>query len=297
MVYLNKLESELLSKASDRELSLYRFLEGRTHTFVPHENDKAGLLCSLSFGENGGQRELQKLRSDKPVKGMHYSNNMTVLIAAANIDRDNELENLGSYVESHSYRDLFIINKALDSNFSKSINDALGVDLLAKKLMLDDQLREEDIANSLTKVDDLYDFFVLRTAVARLAHISEKELGLPNYQELYNLTVKFSSRLDSLSLSILLLTFLIIAYYTVPPFVSYIVENWDTLEPIAWLLGLAVALLAALGFVLSEKVKKVYIRTKQLSLRAGYWLFGIDYRKFTSLLEDLKKCKTDLCVK
>jgi hypothetical protein len=288
MVYLNKLEAELLNKASDRELSLYRFLERRTHTFIAHENDKEGTLCSLSFGKSEGLQELHKLRSSKPVKGMHYSNNMTVLIAAANIDLENERDNIGRYIEGHSYRDLFIINKALNSNFSKSTSDTVGIDFIANKLLLDEGFGEEDIASSLTEVRDLYDFYILKLATVRLTQFKEKDLMLPYYQELLEMAEKFSKRIDVFSYISLFLIFIIAAYNAIPPFVIYVIENWDKLEPIAWLVGVLVAILAALGFVLSQKVKYVFVKLKELSLEVGYRAFGLNHIKLKSLIFELR---------
>lgn len=39
MVHLEQLERSLLNKSSDRELALYRFLEGRKHSFLAKPND------------------------------------------------------------------------------------------------------------------------------------------------------------------------------------------------------------------------------------------------------------------
>ena len=289
MVYLKQIEAELLNKASDRELALYRFLEGKTHTFIAHENDKEGALCSLSFGNHEGVIELQKLRNTKPIKGMHYSNNMTVLVAAANIDLENELENLEKYIGSHSYRDLFIINTALKSNFSTSIENVESIDQLAQKLLAKTDFSESDIAASLTNIHDLYDLFVVKSAIARVSLIIEGNLDIPRYEQLLKLTSRISHRISSLSYLVLSLVIIVVTYYTLPPIIFYIMNNWDKLEPIAWLLGISVAVLAALGLVLSEKIKLLFIGLKRLTLKVGYWCFGVCNREFISLLDELEK--------
>ncbi len=154
MVHLKNLEATLLSQASDKELMLYRFLKGQKHSVRCKDNDLQTTICVKAFVSGGGKEELKSLKLIKPFKGLHYTNNLELLVAASLIEEECEIENLENYLQKRTAKEYFIINKALDRDFYCSKEATNQVEKLALKLLLDEEVNVEDIQNSFNFISD-----------------------------------------------------------------------------------------------------------------------------------------------
>jgi hypothetical protein len=289
VVYLDDLERKLLSTSSERDLSLYRFLNGRKHSIKVAPNDIESELCSNAFDKGDGQITLSKLRGVKPFKGFHYSNNLVLLIAAAKIDIVGEEQHIRGYLAGRGHKEQLVINTALDSNYRIAAETDRAIDNLAYMIQEGLTILEKDIQNCLSSINDLYDLFIVEKAIARSIFQSNEEKNFQSYSDLVDIQNRALKRIEIFSFLLLFLVSSYILYLVVPIGVSTVVENWDTLEPIAYMLDKAVmALILITGVVLATKVKSIKSRVRGLVLLVVYKLLGVDYSMYTNLKKTIE---------
>ncbi|MBO1271661.1 hypothetical protein J3L11_08405 [Shewanella sp. 4t3-1-2LB] len=288
MVYLEQLECSLLNQSSDRELALYRFLEGRVHSFVPKPNDLEDELCSKVFASEDAEIELTKLQRMKPFKGFHYSNNLITQIAAAIVSEEREKSNIASYLNSHSFRDLYVFNHALSKDFYLELKANNSIDRLAQKLLTKDKINKDDIGNCVTEINDLFDLFIVKQAIALSCLQYNQSENINTYKQLGIIQRKLTNRLNlffSILGSLLFCWFLTLI---TPYIVTYATKNWNILEPLAYLLDkilLIVGFFGAFTFIKSDTAKKTFMRH---FYSLCYRSLGINYNELTSLNNELK---------
>ena len=113
------LETLLLEKASLKEKSFYYYLSDKLLSY-PSDADLTEIqkICLALFCTNGPQvsSEIQKLRKSKPVKGMHYANNLIELFAFVLDNEEAEKVYINEYCNNHSTRDFFVIHNRFSSS-------------------------------------------------------------------------------------------------------------------------------------------------------------------------------------
>lgn len=285
---LEQLERSLLSKSPDRELALYRFLEGKTHSFTAKPNDLEDKLCSKAFASENAEIELATLQDIKPFKGFHYSNNLITQIAAAIVSEESESSNISNYLSSHSYRDLYIFHQALSKVFQIELVAKNSIDRLAKKLIYKDKIKQEDIGSCITEIKDLFDFYIVKHALA-LSYLQHNQTeNIDTYKQISIIQQKLTKRLNFLFTFFGIALFCWLLSLITPYIVTYATKNWDWLEPLAYLLDktlIFIGFIGAIKFFNSEKAKKTVIR---YFFSACYFTLGVKYEELTSLSDELK---------
>ena len=290
MVYLTDVENRLLSSASDRDLSLYRFMNGRKHTIHVPPNDIESELCRDAFVDDVNGTALIKLRKIKPFKGLHYSKNIVLLIAAAKIDLEGERENIESFLKIHAYKEQLIINSSLGTDFKISTIEKSNIDKLAAKIENNEIINEYDIQQCISTITDIYDFFIVNVGITKIILNTEKQDNLSSYKELSTINTKAFKRIEIFSLTIFYCLLIYAAYLIAPRFITFVINNWDTLEPIAYLLDkFVLALLLILGVVLVTKVKSLKAKIKQVVFQMTFGLLGVNYANYQKVIKSLEK--------
>lgn len=288
MVHLEQLERSLLNKSSDRELALYRFLEGRKHSFLAKPNDVEDELCAKAFALADASTELARLQKIKPFKGFHYSNNLITQIAAAIVSEESESSNISNYLNSHSYRDLYLFNQALNKRFEVKLIAVNSIDKLAHQLLERNYIKQEDIGNCVTEIRDLFDLFIVKQALALSFLQHNQSENLNAYKRLSVIQQKITNRLNLFFTILGSLFFCWLLTFVTPYIVTYATNNWDELEPLAYLLDKALLMIGFLGaykFINSEKAKQTAIRH---FYSICYLPLGVKYDELTSLKKELK---------
>lgn len=285
MVYLKDLESRLLSTSSERDLSLYRFLNGRRHSIHVASNDIESELCFNAFVEGNGDVALSKLRKVKPFKGFHYTSNFVLLIAAAKIDIVGEEQNIRSFLSNHGYKEQLVINSALGTNYRIASKMDREIDVLANLVEENKSINEEDIQKCLSTIGDIYDLFIVEKAIARSIFQSNEDKKLCYYKELLKVQKHALKRIELASFVSLFLVFSYLVYLVVPTLVGLVVKNWDTLEPIAYIIDkIGIVILLVTGVVLATKVKSIKKKMRVFVLSKVYRVLGVDYSEYKKLI-------------
>lgn len=284
MVHLKDLESRLLCSSSERDLLLYRFLNGRKHSIRVTPNDIESELCFSAFIDGDGNLPLNKLRRFKPFKGLHYSNNFVLLIAAAKVDIDGEKDNLEKYLYSHGHKEQLVINSALGTSYRLATKFESPIDTLANLIETNKKINEEDIQKCLSSITDLYDLFILEKAIARSIFQTNEEKNINVYKSIFQVQKNALRRVELVAFVSLFLIFSYIIYLVVPTAVSLVINNWDTLEPIAYIIDKAVMLVFLItGVVLATQVKYIKNKIKMFILSKVYRVLGVDYSEYLKL--------------
>jgi len=292
VVYLKDVEDRLISTSSERDLSLYRFLNGGKHSIPVAPNDIESEVCFNAFVDGNGEVPLAKLRKVKPFRGLHYTTNFVLLIAAAKIDADGEEENIKAYLSTHSYKEQVIINCALGTKYRISTKMDNPIEILAYCIEENKNINEVDIQKCLTSIGDLYDLFILEKAISRSILRANEEKNVYSYKSLVKIQKKALKRVEFVSFTTLFIIFSYIVYLVVPTIVGIMVRNWDTLEPIAYIIDKTViAIILITGVVLATKVKSIKNLIKGFFLNIIYRLFGIDYPEYQKLLKKIENSK------
>lgn len=173
---LKSLTQKLKGEASKKEIVFFQFLINNP---LPYPNDKNlseqeqvvfAAFCSAS----PDKRELaDKLRGTKPIKGIHYSNNLIDLAAFAKFDRTKETDNLKTYASAHSTRDYFILNKLFPDVLSYPPEPINAVDEVASNLLTSGILsnKKQILIAAIQSAEDLLDVYVVRESYLHLLDI------------------------------------------------------------------------------------------------------------------------------
>lgn len=289
MVYLKELESKLLSEASDKELMLYRFLKGQKHTLKQKDNDLQTSVCVNAFVTGQGQEELKNLRKIKPFKGLHYTNNLEMLVAASLIEIDSELANIETFLRKRSPKECFLINSALKKDFCIVKEPTNEIEKLACKLIRNEAVEIKNIQYSINVVSDLYDYFILETAITKFNLDLSFENKRQEYEEFYVFGNAAITRIEKVFLVAFYGVLLFGSILVAPIIAKPIMANWDMLEPIAYMTDKIVMFaLAFTGFFLTRHIGSirgfVNLIIKCLVLK----LLGINNERYKKVVERIQ---------
>ena len=108
------IEEKLQLQASRKELALYQKLIGNPLPY-PGDNKLTDIeqVCLSAFCTGAPNKAdlVERFRRSKPIKGIHYANNLVELSAFAIYDRDSEVDHLKSFCSTSSTRDHLILNQ------------------------------------------------------------------------------------------------------------------------------------------------------------------------------------------
>lgn len=286
MVYLREIQREIIDSASDWDLALYRSLNGQKSTINAKSNDIESKLCIKAFVEgDDGVQTLEQLRKIKPFKGLHYSNNFVLLIAAATIDPDGEQDNIEKFLALHTYKEQLIINSALGKEFKITTKLSSPIECLAKIVENNEIISEHDIQSCLSSINDLYDLYILETAISRALLQSNEKVHLSTYKELNKICEKVFKRIDVFSFIAVLCVAIYATLSITPLIVSLVVENWDFLEPITYIVDKTITIILLFtGWALTNKIKIIKTKFRKFLLSFVYKLFGVNYLEYFDLV-------------
>jgi hypothetical protein len=163
------------------------------------------------------------------------------------------------------------------------------IDILANLVEENKNINEEDIQNCLSCTSDIYDYFVLEKGVSRSIIQSNEEKNFKAYKSIVLLQKNALRRVELGAFVLLFLIFSYLIYLVVPTTVGLVVNNWDTLEPIAYIIDKAVmALLLIAGVVLATRVKAIKNRIGRFILHKVYWVLGVDHSEYQKLSDTIE---------
>lgn len=170
---LRALREKLEANASFKERAFYRHLCGSPLDY-PHGNDlseqeKVVLAAFCSRGPDC-HSSAEKIRGTKPIKGLHYSNNLIDLAAFANLSLDKEIDNLKNYANTHSTKEFFVLSRLFPDVVEYPPTAVKEIDHIALKLFKG-SLNSDDkpaIASAIQASEDLLDVYILNSAYQTL---------------------------------------------------------------------------------------------------------------------------------
>ena len=113
---------------------------------------------------------VERFRRSKPIKGMHYANNLVELAAFAIYDRDSEADHLKSFCSTSSTRDYLILNHLFPGVCPSRPSATRAVDIIAT--WLDNGSFPHDwksvFLDAIQNANDLLDLYVIRQGYTHL---------------------------------------------------------------------------------------------------------------------------------
>lgn len=293
---IKALEATLLSKASLKEKYFYYFLTG-TPLPYPSEAELTEIqkICLSLFCTNGPKMapEISKLRKSKPIKGMHYANNLIELFAFALDDTEAEKSHIKEFCKDHSTRDFFVINDTFPDSCLQQPHAKNDVDQIAH--YLNKGAMPEDwkalFMGALKQAADLIDLFVLNKAYILvlddhpIAHkFSEVNILCDQFS---NALTKMESRIRkqtaiAISTPILFVLFAV-AYWAI--------KYWDQAEPIVFVGQVALFVLFILVLLFTGVMPNKIEFINQLRERIIDWrlrCLGIDRHEMKTHIKSIQ---------
>jgi len=161
-------ESELLNSASEKEVIFYNYL---LNTPLPHPNDKnISEILSLCYGAFTTPYQLDSgkaksyAHNSKPIKGMHYSNNLIELAALARHNMPEIRSQMNTYIETHGTKERYIL-KQVFPEVEITPNNSTTIDRLVDEIILKKN-RNYPIINLLSMIreaKDLLDLYTIKS--------------------------------------------------------------------------------------------------------------------------------------
>lgn len=258
-------EENLKKRASKKELALYHILIGNP---LPYPGDDKLMnieqVCLSAFCSSAPNKIdlVEHSRRTKPIKGIHYTNNLVELAAFAIYDREFEADHLKSFCSTSSARDHFILNQLFPRICTSRPSTTKAIDTIA--LWLEDRSFPCDwkpvFLDALQNANELLDLHVIRQGYMYLLdhHPSyEQTRDLQYLSDQLQGSIKYiksrSNRwFNAIAITITGIVFPVIAYFAI----SY----WDVAEPVIWVITVGVGIgLVLLILLFGKQFDKVHI--------------------------------------
>jgi hypothetical protein len=295
MIYrdIKNLEQELLSTASIREKVFYNYL--RNLNEIDFNDDDLSEIDNLIiniFSNNDEvalEDQIESIVRMKNRKGLDYRKSLITLVAFGLYDSNRFLEDIKSYIMTCSLRDSYLLtvvfeqikpeyNKAASTPIDKLIYDIL--------IHGNYELGSDQLVNAMTSVDDILDLYIVMKVY--------KKLGERNFQE----TKTFESMKSSINIlndwigNLYIIRFLIVFWMISLPIIftlgKFIAENWNFAEPLTYIGGLIVGIIAN-SFILLNKsinVKLFRDKIKSKKLRRIYKKNKLQYEDIEDIIKN-----------
>ena len=293
---IKELETLLLAKASLKEKYFYYYLDS-TPLPYPSEAELTEIqkICLSLFCTNGPQMaaEILKLRKSKPIKGMHYANNLIELFAFALDDEEAENTHINEFCKDHSTRDFFVINDRFSSSCLHQPQAKNEIDQIA--LYLNEGAMPENwkplFMGALKQAADLIDLFVLNKAYILvlddhpIAHkFAEVDILCDQFT---NVLIKMENRIrKQIALAVstpVLFVLFAVAYWAI--------KYWDQAEPIIFVVQGVLFVFFILVFlftgVMPNKIESINQRRERIiDWRLG--CLGIDRHEMKTHIKSIQ---------
>lgn len=289
MVYINEIEKELLEACTNRELALFKALEGKVHIYQPSVNDLEDLLCCKAYSGHQATSEYKKLAGVEPFKGLHYSKNLVTQVAAYIQDNAAEEENLRRFVESHSYRELYIVNKYLGKNYDSALAPISHSDIVAEVLTQGKKVTPDLISSFINNVSDIFDLYILKEAITSYLLDLKESKQISIFEKVVCINRRVIKRLELFFSSVAILVLGFTSLKVSPVIISYFVNNWDDLEAKSFLLTTVVSLLVTFGVISVIKLNQLKRKIISFYFSCCFRLIGVDYIELKKLHKKLEQ--------
>lgn len=234
---LNNLTEKLIANASLKELAFFKYLANDP---LPYPNDtdvseQEQVFFAAFCLDPPDKREIaEKLSGTKPIRGIHYSNNLIELAAFATFDLSKEIEHLKNYATEHSTRDYFILNKLFPNVLSYPPKPDNALDNLASGLLANGISPESKptIVEAIQGAEDLLDVYVIIESYLHLLDLQPATQYRKDLSVLAGELAKVIKRVDTtlhiaLTIGIGYLLFLLYKWL-----IPLIYHSWDTAQRI-----------------------------------------------------------------
>lgn len=284
---LIELKQVLLNKSSLKEEAFYQFLVDKPLSY-PAKSDLTEIerICYSAFCTDIPTNKnltnlIEAQRRTRPIRGMHYTENLIELTAMALKNPKLERGTLKEYSENHSTRDFYILYVQFP-NLESNIPIAQGnIDEIALHLCKESFPQEWKalLLAGLEEISDLMDFYVIEQWYKRAMDdnpIVHQTHDIICVRDALAQIVTKTERCVTLAIRIVSALFMVaISYWLVP----LIIRKWDQAEPIMaviqflfYLIG--ISFIVFVGFIpdriklfnsLKEKVTDWVFRRKGLN--------------------------------
>lgn len=288
-------EKTLRETANEKELLFFDYLlNGATSLDTSEDNPENVLICYSAFSEKLNRLDLvKKMQGTKPIKGLHYTNNLIELIAIALHDFQSEKEHLADYSSKHSLRDAYLISQTFPEILPE-VNEASfsPIDKLIDEVLIDNNMENADalIFRALEATTDLVDVYILKKSAQKYLSLHESTKDKVDIQYLlrsYLFLHKVLYIFFSIIFYIVLLSLVVVPTYLLIPF---ILSNWNTVEPILAIIQIIGPIVVSVGFLafglkfkLLEKIKPFQNKLVTNFEKKVFSLFGQDFEKVMNI--------------
>jgi len=234
---LDNLTAKFRAKASLKELAFFNYLTDDPLPYPIDEelSEQEQVFFAAFCLDPPDKRELaEKLSGTKPIRGIHYSNNLIELVAFATLDISREIEHLKNYAADHSTRDYLILDKLFPNVLSYPPDPDSALDNLASAL-LDKSISPESkliVVQAMRDAEDLLDVYVIRESYF---HLLDLQPATQYRNDLSVLTRQLARAIKRVDVTLHILFTIGIAYLLFRLYkwvIPLIYNSWDKAEPI-----------------------------------------------------------------
>ena len=289
-------KEDIASRANIKELVFYKFL---TNDIVEQNLQSLGdieRVCVLVYTNSQSPTlagEVQRIRNSSPIRGFHYSYELISLCAVALKSEDSDIQTLRAYFNAHGLIDKYIFTKLFPNHFTLEEGEAglTSIEVLLKEVFILNK-HQIDIAllyNAIEATENLIDIFVIEEILKELLKFHPDS----NLREQFD-TIKISlfdfNRINTKRISVainILIIFLIFSFVGIISYYAY--ENWNVLEPIAFVVSMffgAIGIVYVLLFHRNIDYKGWIDKIKINCVRKFFKLLGISYDKINNILNE-----------
>jgi hypothetical protein len=263
------IEERLKQKASRKELALYQKLIGNP---MPYPGDDKLIdieqVCLSAFCTDAPHKTdvVERLRRKKPIKGIHYANNLVELLAFAIYDREAEADHLKSFCSISSARDYLILNHLFPDICTSQPSIGRSIDIIAT--WLDDRNFPDDwksvFIDAMQNANDLLDLYVIRLGYMDVLeyHPSTQQRRDLQYlsgqldRAISRIKGRSNRRFNAMASVAMYLGSAMIAYFAV--------RHWDIAEPVIWVFSFGIIVVGVqMLLVFGRQLNKVHMILEQ----------------------------------
>ena len=260
-------------------------------------------MSAFCIGTPNKSDLIERFRRTKPIKGIHYTNNLVELIAFAIYDRDSEANHLKSFCSSGSARDHLILNRLFPGICTSQPSITRGVDIIAT--WLNDSSFPDDwkpvFVDAVQNANDLLDLFVIRQGYMDLweCHPSTEQRRDLQYlsgqldRAISHIMRRSNRRFNAIASVAMVAGSAVTAYFAV--------RRWDVAEPVIWAFTFGIFVVGVLGFLLfGRQLDKVNIMLEQMRenrAQAGLSKTGLDVEKIQKVTTKYMGAESDVSVR
>jgi hypothetical protein len=266
---LAAIEEKLKQQASWKEVALYHKLIVNPLSY-PGDDELTDIeqICLSAFTGTLNKTDLvDRFRRSKPIKGIHYANNLVELAAFAIYEREAEADHLKSFCSTSSARDYFILNRLFPGVCTSQPSPIRGVDIIAT--WLGDSSFPEDwksvFVDAMQNANDLLDLYVIREGYIHLweCHSSTDQTRDLQYlsgqldRAINRIRVRSNRRFNAIASVTMDAATAAIAFFGL--------HRWDVAEPVIWVFTFVILVAGVQSLLLfGRQLDKVHIILEQV---------------------------------